>query len=375
MAEDHILLLPDQRTTQQWWKKSKYLCPLIFLIGVVCLVFSVLICFYQLAYHAPIGLKLMALNCWGTPYSFGSQDKENRMVNIGRKINESEYDVYLLEELWMRPDHATIKSHIPDGYHMTEISELGPYGTCDGRAAPTGCSGLAIVSRFPILETEFNVFSVHGDLWWDDGEYFARKGVGRVRIEPVPNITVDVFVTHTAASDYNSYYRQIQTNEVVEHVKNSDADFAILGGDFNIDPRMTNETTYHTLTNELSSAMHQFFKYLEELLKPKRATYGNPENTYSAQFGPALYDYIFYKSKGWNSVAINIFEVPFLKGLIFPDGVADTQPGAESDQDGQSKDQSKEKRSAKSVQSKGVLKSLSDHEAVTSHLVLFKYLW
>ena len=38
------------------------------------------------------------------------------------------------------------------GYHMTEISELGPYGTCDGRAAPTGCSGLAIVSRFPIIE-------------------------------------------------------------------------------------------------------------------------------------------------------------------------------------------------------------------------------
>ena len=68
-------------------------------------------------------------------------------------------------------------------------------------------------------------------------------------------------------------------------------------------------------------------------------------------------------------------QVPFLKGLIFPDGVAGTQLEAESDQDGQRKDQSKEKRSAKSVQSKGVLKSLSDHEAVTSHLVLFKYLW
>jgi hypothetical protein len=26
----------------------------------------------------------------------------------------------------------------------------------------------------------------------------------------MPNVTVDIFVTHTAASDYNSYYRQIQ---------------------------------------------------------------------------------------------------------------------------------------------------------------------
>jgi hypothetical protein len=36
------------------------------------------------------------------------------------------------------------------------------------------------------------------------------QGVGHVRIEPVPNVTVDVYVTHTAANDYNSYYREIQ---------------------------------------------------------------------------------------------------------------------------------------------------------------------
>ena len=36
------------------------------------------------------------------------------------------------------------------------------------------------------------------------------QGVGQVRVQPVPNVTVDIFVTHTAASDYNSYYREIQ---------------------------------------------------------------------------------------------------------------------------------------------------------------------
>ena len=56
------------------------------------------------------------------------------------------------------------------------------------------CSGLAIVSRFPILEYEFNSYTYHGDPLKAliDGEWFARKGVGRTRIEPLPNVTVSV---------------------------------------------------------------------------------------------------------------------------------------------------------------------------------------
>ena len=33
------------------------------------------------------------------------------------------------------------------------------------------------------------------------------------------NITVDIFVTALAASDYNFYYRQIQAKEFAEEVK------------------------------------------------------------------------------------------------------------------------------------------------------------
>ena len=32
---------------------------------------------------------------------------------------------------------------------------------------------------------------------------YVLQGVGRVRVEPHPNVTVDVFVTHTCAEDYN----------------------------------------------------------------------------------------------------------------------------------------------------------------------------
>jgi len=92
---------------------------------------------------------------------------------------------------------------------------------------------------------EFNSYTEHGDPLkvFVDGEWAARKGVGRVRIRPIPNITVDVFVTHTAADPdpsagyTNDYYRRAQVKELIEtYISKSDADVVILGGDFNAGP-------------------------------------------------------------------------------------------------------------------------------------------
>ena len=78
----------------------------------------------------PAGLRVMALNTWGMPATFGSQDKELRMQAIGEHIARGEHDLYLLSELWMRPDHNTIKSLLPANWtqggttgtwHMTTV--------------------------------------------------------------------------------------------------------------------------------------------------------------------------------------------------------------------------------------------------------------
>ena len=70
-----------------------------------------------IAMTSPIcaGLKVMALNVWGMPAKVGSEDKELRMEAIGKFIQQKEYDVYLLAELWMRPDHETIRKLVPHG--------------------------------------------------------------------------------------------------------------------------------------------------------------------------------------------------------------------------------------------------------------------
>ena len=94
---------------------------------------------------------MLALNVWGMPAKVGSEDKELRIAAVGDMINKAEFDVYLLAELWMRPDHETIRQRLPPGYFMSEVGDFA-LSTCDGRALPTFCSGLAIVSKYPFIE-------------------------------------------------------------------------------------------------------------------------------------------------------------------------------------------------------------------------------
>jgi len=351
-SENQPLLLEE--ATPRWRKRTSLLCIVIFIFGCVALAAAITAGYLLYVRKYAIGIKVMALNTWGMPKTFGSVDKELRMVAIGKHLQKKEHDVYLFSELWMRPDHNKVKSLLPEDYFMTEVDQFshgsGLLPGCDGRIGPDGCSGLAIVSRFPIIETEFMGYSDHGDAWWADGEYLARKGVGRIRVEPVNGTLVDFYVTHTCASDYNYYYRQRQVKELVKFVEKSTADFVILGGDFNVDPHVNaNETTYHDVSKLMTNSMEEFFKVITEWLVPKRSTYANPRNTYSANLqGPVLYDYIFHKGNGNNSIWTNFFDVPFLKWAKFGNNKTEGGLGASKEM------------------------SFSDHEAVTASLLLWK---
>ncbi len=125
----------------------------------------------------------MALNTWGMPALFGSKFKSERMVAIRDLLSEGTHDLYLFEELWMQPDHETVASGAPPGFTFTGFRQLA-LKDCDGRVAPTACSGLAVASRYPLEQVEFDSYTDHGNpaKALIDGEWFARKGVGRVRV-------------------------------------------------------------------------------------------------------------------------------------------------------------------------------------------------
>jgi len=348
----------------------KLLCPFLVLLGITCLILAIVssfILFEKAQYHEGVHIRILALNTWGMPYAiFGGLDKEIRMQAIADMIKKKEYDVYLLEELWMRPNHETIRQSASSvGYHMTTYDSMTqkecPYLPldflcCDGSATPSGCSGLAVVSRYPMKEVEFTIYNDHGPM--AGGEKLARKGFGRVRINASlnPPVEVDLFVTHTCASDLpeDKITRMSQTKQLLKAVNSSKADFAILGGDFNSDPRAINENTYGLLKNEMASSMEDFFQRIANWLIPKRATYGNPRNTYSNNYDPVLYDYIWHRSNKNNLVLTNFFDVPWLTTL-------------KSVREKRSNDGKEDKETS----TKTVI-NLSDHEAVTASLVLYK---
>ena len=69
-------------------------------------------------------LKVMSLNAWGMPAAFGAKDKTARIKGIGEEIRKAKYDIYLLNEVWMRPDHKVIKNLLPPNYHMTTVKNF-----------------------------------------------------------------------------------------------------------------------------------------------------------------------------------------------------------------------------------------------------------
>ena len=52
--------------------------------------------------------------------------------------------------------------------------------------------------------------------------------------------------------------------ELVQIVEKSDADFVVLGGDFNVDPKINaNETTLADIQNIMVNSIDDFFKKIE----------------------------------------------------------------------------------------------------------------
>lgn len=337
-----------------------------------------------------MGLNVIALNTWGMPATFGSEFKTQRMKAIRDEVAKGDYDVFMLEELWMQGDHGTVASQVPKGYFMTEFRELA-LSTCDGRVGPTACSGLAIVSKYEFKEVEFNSFTYHGDPLkaWVDGEWLARKGVGRVRIEPVHNVTIDIFVTHTAADPdpshgyNNSYYRVRQVQELMDsYVNKSDADIVILGGDFNAEPEETEGSCYQIIKKHMTNSIQEIFYKLNEWLDSKFATYGNVRNTFTGgKYKPVTYDYIFHKTNKKRHFAwTSFFDLPFFKTFLTEQDIFEststtttaapsttTENGIEAEVVTEDTTEARQKRST----SKGKEISLSDHEGIQSTI----YFW
>jgi len=134
-------------------------------------------------------LTVLNLNFWGLGWPWGS-DKDVRIQALREELLRGNYDIVLLQELWYKEDYAIVSSAMPYATPYESINS-----GCTSFLLPIGCSGLAVLSKFPIVEAKLVPFTHRGNFWRFDGEIFVRKGVGVARILWHEK-TIDVFTTH-----------------------------------------------------------------------------------------------------------------------------------------------------------------------------------
>ena len=64
-------------------------------------------------------------------YNLSSLYKEERMKAIGKEVSKGEYDLYLLQELWIEEDYKMIKANKPEEFYITNFLDFNePSSKC-----------------------------------------------------------------------------------------------------------------------------------------------------------------------------------------------------------------------------------------------------
>lgn len=178
-----------------------------------------------------LNLSVLSFNVWGL--AFISKDRPTRIQAIGEYIANSKYDVVCLQELWINTDYETIRREVVDILPYSRFFHTGALG-----------SGLAIFTRFPIIDGQSLPYSLSGTpLEVIAGDFFVNKAAGNVVIlHPVLG-EVEIWDTHMhAAGDIGKEtrraHRVTQAWELARHIR-AGAErgrHIIVAGDFNSIP-------------------------------------------------------------------------------------------------------------------------------------------
>lgn len=172
-----------------------------------------------------------------------AQNQRAKLIADYLKNSEEDYDIITLQEVFTKRAYRTITKTLKDKY---------PYHTGSPRRRwfkPVS-SGLLILSKYPIVDTYFYMFSkmAHADR-------YSTKGALAVTIELSEKSKVQVITTHFQAQ-YGEKYETIRKGQY-HYLKNTvlknyhDPDLPmILTGDFNINKHRTQE--YNPFINYLN---------------------------------------------------------------------------------------------------------------------------
>ncbi|SPO24354.1 related to ISC1 - Inositol phosphoSphingolipid phospholipase [Ustilago trichophora] len=181
-------------------------------------------------------LKVLTLNVWGLNYI--SKVRIPRIKAIATHLaspSTQHYDFVCLQEIWYESkDWRFLKHALASRYPHAKFFYSGAFG-----------SGLAILSRWNILETKTHPYSLNGQpIHVQHGDWFVGKACGSITINHPRLGLVDVWNTHFVAAggedgpEYKRSHRITQAYELASNCRNSAARgrHVVCVGDLNSTP-------------------------------------------------------------------------------------------------------------------------------------------
>ena len=150
---------------------------------------------------ASMRLRLLTANIWGLPWPVG-RDLPARLRAIAAALPDLDVDVAAFQEVWTQDARDSLIAAGRDAgldfvWH---------------RPSTLSGSGLLVLTRLPILEAHFELFSLGGfPERIDHADYYGGKGFGNLTLDTQAG-PVSLFVTHLQAS-----YVERDQDEYVGH--------------------------------------------------------------------------------------------------------------------------------------------------------------
>ncbi|KZT08647.1 inositol phosphophingolipids phospholipase C [Laetiporus sulphureus 93-53] len=177
-------------------------------------------------------LRVVTLNCWGLKYV--SKHRKERIAAIADVLASSDYDVVILQEIWVYSDYEYVRSAVSKNIPYSKFFYSGALG-----------AGLAIFSRFPIIGATIHPYSLNGSpIEVIQGDWFVGKAAASVLLSHPILGQVQIFNTHLFAPGGDSGPSHLQAHRLVnawEFAKlvrqaAEAGRYVIAAGDFNSTP-------------------------------------------------------------------------------------------------------------------------------------------
>lgn len=136
----------------------------------------------------PDQINLLTFNCWGLKYI--SSLRSERISEVGNQLALMEPlpDIVCLQEIWTQEDYDILRRKTDVILPYDKFYYAGVFG-----------GGLAILSRWPIVESSMTGYPLNGrPSAFFRGDWYVGKGIARtsIKIGPGAKDVIEVFNTH-----------------------------------------------------------------------------------------------------------------------------------------------------------------------------------